>query len=107
MLLQWHTGGGLDVNSRCDTRITRVRANGLLSIEGGLLRVVYVSVCIFEVYIEFYILLVVRARLCVYLCARLCVCLRVCVCLCMCVCVFVCVFVGICPSTVSSLQMAC
>ena len=71
----------------------------------GLLRVVYVGVCVFvfEVYIEFYILLVVRARACVYLCARLCVCL--CVCLRMCVCV--CARGIMCPSTVSSLQMAC
>ena len=36
-LLQWYTGGGLDVNSRCDTRITRVRAHGLwfIEVEGG------------------------------------------------------------------------
>ena len=31
----------------------------------GLLRVMYVGVRVFEVYIEFYILLVVRARACV------------------------------------------
>ena len=52
----------------------------------------------------------VRARVCI--CARVCVCVCVCVCACACVCVCVCVCVfmcvcGICPSTVSSLQMAC
>ena len=44
--------GGVDVNIRCDTRITRVRAHGLL-------RVVYLGVCVFEVYFELYILLVI------------------------------------------------
>ena len=53
-------------------------------------------VCVYLNYIEFYILLVVRARVCVCLCARLCVCACVCVCACACVCVSVCVCVRVC-----------